>query len=215
MGLPSYTGGESGCTGCLKCVAICPGLAITLVDARKNEGFPEVTVPYEVSNFHVKKGDTVQAVDINGNALAEMEVTAVLSHKKSRTQFIKLRAPQTLATRVVSFRIQEESVSRPLAEAILPDKDPDDAKLCLCERVSLGEVRSLIRKGITDINQIKAVTRAGMGACGSKTCETIIKTVFRQEGIPIEKVTVNTKRPVFVEVPLGILAGAEGGDLNG
>lgn len=72
-----------------------------------------------------------------------------------------------------------------------------------------------MRKGITDINQIKAVTRAGMGACGSKTCEAIIKTVFRQEGIPLERVTVNTKRPVFVEVPLGILAGAGQGERNG
>jgi len=102
-----------------------------------------------------------------------------------------------------------------LGEAILPEQDGETTKLCLCERVTIGEVRALVRKGITDINQIKAVTRAGMGACGSKTCETIIKSVFRQEGIPIEQVTVNTKRPVFVEVPLGILAGVSEGEGNG
>jgi sarcosine oxidase, subunit alpha len=79
----------------------------------------------------------------------------------------------------------------------------------------VGEVRALVRKGITDINQIKAITRAGMGACGSKTCETLIKTVFRQEGIALQQVTSNTKRPVFVEVPLGILAGMDGGERNG
>ncbi len=215
MGLPSYVGEEGSCSGCLKCVMICPGLAITLVDYRKNEEFPEVTVPYEVCNFAVKKGDRIKTVDIRGGLLGEMEVTAVLNNKKNKTQLIKIRAPKQLAKRVVSFRIQDEAVSTQLPEAILPEQDGDATKLCLCERVTIGEVRALVRKGVTDINQIKAVTRAGMGACGSKTCETIIKSVFRQEGIPIEQVTVNTKRPVFVEVPLGILAGMSEGERNG
>ncbi len=215
MGLPSYVGGEDGCSGCLKCVTICPGLAITLVDYRKNQDLPEVTVPYEVCNFPVKKGEKVKTVDINGGVLGDMEVTAVLNNKKNKTQLIKIRAPKALARKVVSFRIQDESVTASLPDTLLPAMGADAAKLCLCERVTIGEVRELVRKGITDINQIKAVTRAGMGACGSKTCEAIIKTVFRQEGIPLERVTVNTKRPVFVEVPLGILAGAGQGERNG
>ncbi len=207
MGLPSYVGEEGSCSGCLKCVTICPGLAITLVDYRRDAEMPEVTVPYEVSNFPVIKGEKVKSVDIHGAALGQMEVTAVLHNKKSKTQLVKIKAPKALAKRVVSFRIQEESVSAPLPETALPAKDSEAAFLCLCERVTIGEVRELVRKGITDINQIKAITRAGMGACGSKTCEAIIKSVFRQEGIPLERVTVNTRRPVFVEVPLGILAG--------
>jgi NAD(P)H-nitrite reductase large subunit len=97
----------------------------------------------------------------------------------------------------------------------MPEAESDASKLCLCERVTLGEVRALVRQGITDINQIKAVTRAGMGACGSKTCETLIRSVLRQEGIPQERVTPNTRRPVFVEVPLGVLAGVSEGNGNG
>ena len=215
MGLPVFTGGEGACSGCLKCVTICPGLAITLVDYRKDEKFGEVTVPYEVSNFPVQKGEKVTAVDINGDLLGEMDVTAVVNHKKSKTQLIRIQAPRQLAKRVVSFRIQAESVTRPLAEPVLPGDDADAAQLCLCERVTVGTVRALVRKGITDINQIKAVTRAGMGACGSKTCETIIKSILRQEGVPVERVTSNTKRPLFVEVPLGVLAGVNQGHRNG
>jgi NADPH-dependent 2,4-dienoyl-CoA reductase/sulfur reductase-like enzyme/Fe-S-cluster-containing hydrogenase component 2/bacterioferritin-associated ferredoxin len=215
MGLPVFTGGEGTCSGCLKCVTICPGLAITLVDYRKEEDFPEVAVPYEVSNFPIKKGDKVDAVDINGVLLGALEVTAVLNNKKSKTQLIKIRAPKHLAKRVVSFRIQDEIATQPLPEPVIPEAESDASKLCLCERVTLGEVRALIRQGITDINQIKAVTRAGMGACGSKTCETIIRGVLRQEGIPQERVTPNTRRPVFVEVPLGVLAGVSKGNGNG
>jgi sarcosine oxidase subunit alpha len=213
MGLPYFVGGESSCSGCLKCVTVCPGLAITLVDYRKDREMPVVTIPYEISNVPVRKGDEVQAVDIDGALLGAMTIVAVLDNKKSKTQLVKLRAPKSLAKRVVSFRIQNEDATSLLSMGVHREADPDETKLCLCERVSIGEVRALVKQGITDINQIKAVTRAGMGACGSKTCETIIKTVFRQEGIPIEQVTVNTRRPLFVEVPLGILAGIkEGGD---
>lgn len=213
MGLPYFAGGEGTCSGCLKCVAICPGLAITLADYRKDSEFAEVTVPYEISHFPVAKGSKVLAVDIDGAALGEMTVVAMMHNKKSRTRLVKLLVPKSLACRVVSFRIQEDAVSRMLRQSPDHEPDPDDAKLCLCERVTIGEVRALVKGGMTDINQIKAVTRAGMGACGSKTCETIIKMVFRQEGIPVAQATENTRRPVFVEVPLGILAGAgEGGD---
>ena len=83
---------------------------------------------------------------------------------------------------------------------------------CLCERVSAAEVRRLIRSGITDINQIKAVTRAGMGACGGKSCDTLIRSVFRQEGIDPGRIVPGTKRPLFVEVPLGTLAGSREGE---
>lgn len=215
MGLPVFTGGEGACSGCLKCVTICPGLAITLVDFRKDAESAEVTVPYEVSNFPVQKGDRVKAVDINGGLLGEVDVTAVLNHKKSKTQLIRMRAPRQVAKRIVSFRILEESVTQALPEPVLPVEDPDAAKLCLCERVTVGTVRALVRKGITDINQIKAVTRAGMGACGGKTCEAIVRSILRQEGVPTERVTPNTKRPLFVEVPLGVLAGVDEGRTSG
>ncbi|MDD3282840.1 MAG: (2Fe-2S)-binding protein [Candidatus Cloacimonetes bacterium] len=75
--------------------------------------------------------------------------------------------------------------------------------ICLCERVTVADVRALIRKGITDLNQIKAITRAGMGPCGAKTCEVLIKSLLREEGIAISEIVPNTKRPIFVEVPLG------------
>ena len=46
-GLP-YVTDRSACTGCGSCVAVCPGLAVTLVDFRKDPDHPTVTLPYEV-----------------------------------------------------------------------------------------------------------------------------------------------------------------------
>ena len=46
-GLP-YRDDSKACTGCLACAAVCPGLAITLVDYRKDPDHPLVSLPYEV-----------------------------------------------------------------------------------------------------------------------------------------------------------------------
>ena len=61
------------------------------------------------------------------------------------------------------------------------------------------------------MNQLKALNRAGMGACGSKTCRSMIYRIFREEGVDLGEITDRTDRPLFVEVPLGTFAGMDGG----
>ena len=206
MALPLY---EGKCIGCGKCVLICPGLAITLVDYRKDKDFPTLTMPYEITNHEIKVGDQIRLVDIDGNYLASVSVTAVVANKTSHTSLVKASVPASIARKAVSFIVQDEEVSRPLDESIIPEHFADDAMICLCERVTVGEVRKLIRSGITNLNQIKAITRAGMGPCGAKTCEVLIKGLLREEGIPVENVVPNTKRPVFIEVPLDKFPGGK------
>ncbi|MDD2507108.1 MAG: (2Fe-2S)-binding protein [Candidatus Cloacimonetes bacterium] len=126
-----------------------------------------------------------------------------MEYKKKHTSLVKFQVPSAIARKVAGFRVQDPAVSAALPEAIVQKRMANDAMICLCERVTVGEVRSLIRKGINDLNQIKAITRAGMGPCGAKTCEVMIKSLLREEGIPVSEVVPNTKRPIFVEVPLG------------
>ncbi len=202
MDLPVY---EGKCIGCGKCVTICPGLAITLVDFRKDTEFPTVTLPYEISNHKIDVGDDILCVDINGKELGTFTVTKVLDVKaNNRTQLIKLKAPKNIAKKIVSFQIQKAEVSRQKETEI--SFISDDEMVCLCERVTAKEIRDLIQKGITDMNQIKAITRAGMGPCGAKSCDNLIKQLLRQEGISLDRIEPNTRRPVFVEVPLGKFA---------
>ena len=61
--------------------------------------------------------------------------------------------------------------------------------------------------GVRDLNQLKALTRAGMGACGSKTCRPMIWRMFKEEGVDLGTVTDRVDRPLFVEVPIGAFAG--------
>jgi len=205
MGNPVY---EGTCSGCHKCVLICPGLAITLVDFRKDKENPLVTVPYEVFNYRVNKDQEVTAVDIEGRPLGNYRIVSVVENKSGRTQLIRIKLPKALAKKVVSFRIQADWVSKSEDVTVKPGEGEDDVLACFCERVKASEIRALVRQGITDLNQIKALTRAGMGSCGAKSCDALIRQIMREEGVPAGRIVANTKRPVFVEVPIGILAGA-------
>ncbi len=199
MGIPEFS---DKCIGCNQCVLVCPGLAITLVDYRKDKNNPIITLPYEVSNYKVSKDDVVECVDFDGNIVGTFKVYQVIENPSRKTQLVKLQVPKAVAKAIVSFKIQEKKLTEPFQKPLLDKRLPDEAMVCLCERVTAGEIRKLIREGITDMNQIKAITRAGMGPCGYKTCENLMKQIFREEGIPLDKVTYNTRRPLFVEVPL-------------
>ena len=197
---------KNDCIGCNKCVFVCPGLAISLVDYRKDHDYPVVSLAHEVHNYEYKKGDPVLLTDYEGNPLQEAVVIDTVTNKTSKkTQIIRVRVPKEIAKRVAGFRIQRDEVTLPKNEIILA-KIPDEAIVCRCERVTAGEIRKLIRKGIKDLNQIKAITRAGMGACGSKTCENLILQLFKEEGVPLGEVILSTIRPVFVEAPFGIFS---------
>jgi sarcosine oxidase, subunit alpha len=203
-GLPKFDG---NCKGCMKCLAICPGLAITLVDYRKDHENPVVFLPYEISNFEVKKNDEIALVDVDGKSLGTYKVLGVKATKDSdRTQIVRVRVPKKIAKKVVAFTIQKKEVTKKLTKKIPHDHIQDDEVVCLCERVTAGQIRELVKKGITDMNQIKSLSRAGMGPCGYKTCENLMKQIFRAEKTAREDIVNNVRRPLYVEVPLGKFA---------
>jgi sarcosine oxidase, subunit alpha len=204
LGKPGITGNQ--CIGCNKCLLVCPGLAISLVDYRENLDYPVVSLAYEAYNHEYKKGDSVFLTDYEGNTLQEAEIVDTILKKSSRkTQIIKVRVPKNIAKKVAGFKIQKKTDALHIEQPSAP-KIPDDAIVCRCERVTAGEIRPLIKKGVKDLNEIKAITRAGMGACGAKTCENLILQMYKEEGIPLEEVTLNTRRPVFIEASLGIFS---------
>jgi NADPH-dependent 2,4-dienoyl-CoA reductase/sulfur reductase-like enzyme/Fe-S-cluster-containing hydrogenase component 2/bacterioferritin-associated ferredoxin len=203
-GRPKYT---EGCEGCLKCLTICPGLAITLVDFRKDKENPTVFLPYEVYNFPVSKGEKVECVDVDGNVLGNFKILGAKATKESdRTQIVRIKVPKDIAKKVVGFKVQKKQITEQMYEKIDPKYIQDDEIVCLCERVTAGEIRDLVKKGVTDMNQIKAITRAGMGPCGYKTCENLMKQIFAAEKIAQKDINLNVRRPLYVEVPLGKFA---------
>jgi hypothetical protein len=112
---------------------------------------------------------------------------------------------QLLAQKVEVERVRHVGGGRKRVEKKTPAVI--DAIHKLMERVTAGDIRRLIRQGVRDISEIKALTRTSMGSCGAKTCTPLIHRLFREEGVPDAEVVDQPKRPLFVEVPLGILAG--------
>jgi len=204
--LPTYLGSVDSCKGCERCVAICPGLAITLVDYRKNPQFPTVSIPYEFNKGSLQENDVVTVLDTLGDPLGELAVVKVQTiPKNDRTSIVKVRAPAELAKRIAGIRVLAQGRAEPMDRYVT--RLEDDVIICRCERVTAGEIRALIRQGYRDMNEIKTVSRAGMGACGAKTCAALMLRLFREEGIPVQEVIGLTKRPLFVEVQLGVFAG--------
>lgn len=206
--VPKFLGNNYCCGYCERCVAGCPGLAITLVDYRSNPEMPVVSIPYEFTREELKKFDEVTVLDTEGKDLGTLEVLGVHAIPQSdRTLIVQVQAPKDYARLIAGMRIQEPAVTQPME--VYVDHLTDDTIICRCERVTAGEIRALIRKGYHDINEIKTVTRGGMGACGAKTCTALVHRLFREEGVSTAEVVNQTKRPIFVEVPLGTFAGSE------
>jgi sarcosine oxidase subunit alpha len=206
--LPAFIGEQLGktCIGCEKCVTICPGLAITLVDYRKGAEHAIVTIAYEFLRESIREGDTVTVLDAEGLVLGNVEVVGVRAIRTfDRTIAVRVKAPRRYAKRIAGIQVQERQVTKPMDHYVAHISD--DTIICRCERVTAGELRRLIRQGYRDINEIKAVSRAGMGSCGAKTCTDLIHRLFRDEGVPKAEVINQTDRPLFMEVPLGLFAG--------
>jgi NADPH-dependent 2,4-dienoyl-CoA reductase/sulfur reductase-like enzyme/Fe-S-cluster-containing hydrogenase component 2/bacterioferritin-associated ferredoxin len=209
LGVPTFN--EQDCIACEQCVAVCPGLAVTLVDYRKQVGEALVSIPYEFPINTLEVGQSVTVLDTLGQVLGNVPVVKTRAPKfADHAVLVKVRAPLSIAKQIAGIRVQQPWVGEAMPETV--KRLDDDEIVCRCERVSAGEIRARIRAGVRDLNELKGATRAGMGACGGKTCPSLIARLFREEGVPPGEVTDLTRRPIFMEVPMGAFAGLVTGE---
>jgi ferredoxin len=201
LGRPKLVG---DCVGCLKCVAICPGLAISLVDRRHDptRQRARVTVPWEMPDELVHVGDEVPTTGFEGEPVGSGKVLRILSGKSlNRRRLMVLEVPYADADRVAGVRIRTpETPSVP--EDVVPVTD-DEVIVCRCERVTKEMIVEYLRdSGSRDFNSIKAALRTGMGPCGGKTCAELTFRLFRELGVDPRTVTPPVQRPFTQEVPM-------------
>lgn len=209
-----YFKGDQDCIGCGKCVAVCPGLAVVLLDYRKDKNNPFVTFPLELSDKKLEKGQKINVVS-NQEDLGEFEVyRSRLLQEFPKTQLITVKLPSEIAQKAVGIKLIKGGYNEPI-ELYQQSLTEDQTIVCRCERVSVGEIRKWIQSGVKDFNELKALTKIGMGSCGAKTCTPLLYQIFHEEGISIDKITPGTKRPLFSEVNFGIFAGVKNKKGNG
>jgi len=78
------------------------------------------------------------------------------------------------------------------------------AFVCLCEDVTVEELRKVIRRGYRDIEEIKRITGIGTGPCQGKQCLSILRQLLSSEaGIPIDEIPFTTLRPPVIPIKFG------------
>lgn len=93
--------------------------------------------------------------------------------------------------------------------------DNKNTILCRCEDLTRERILECIEGGCTTIDEIKRITRAGMGPCQGRTCRMLIaQELSSYYHVPLEEVLMPTFRPPVKPISMGILADAylEGGD---
>ncbi len=196
MDIPEFAG---ECTGCMKCVGICPGLAITLVKQVDNTS-ADVVLPYEfIPDFEV--GDHIPLTDIDGNYIEDGIVQKIRFYKPNKTTLITCRTNLKHVQDIAGIRVQLEIEVQPATETSYT-YIPDNAIVCRCEMITVKEIKDFIKKhNVRDLNQLK-VLRVGMGSCGGKTCSLLLPHIFRELQIPSDTLTENTQRPLTIEIPM-------------
>ena len=85
--------------------------------------------------------------------------------------------------------------------------DMDNTIICRCSDITLGDIRRLIEQGYTSFDEIKRITRCGMGPCQGKTCQQLIqREISMATGKPIATLKDQTTRPPAVGVRLELIA---------
>jgi bacterioferritin-associated ferredoxin len=110
--------------------------------------------------------------------------------------------------------MQEELHIRPFLEAFFRISDDmlqvadDDTLVCRCEEVTAGQIRAAVADGHRDSNQVKYLTRCGMGPCQGRQCaEAVSHIVAAASGKAVQDIGHYRQRPPVNPLTLGQLAG--------
>ncbi len=84
----------------------------------------------------------------------------------------------------------------------------DKIIICRCEDITVGEIKKLVNMGIDTIEELKRVTRCGMGSCQGRTCQGLLQsTLSKLTGKPPEEIKPHRFRPPSKPVFLGVFGG--------
>ena len=184
------------CIGCMECVYQCPGLAIFGYNVEK--GWCFLPIEYEVA-----EGTEVYLVDNNGAKVGEGVIEKIL-RKPNKTNVARVKTANLSGamTDVKGF-IAKDRYPEPLAFAG-PDADKEgETYVCHCEDITLDEILQAVgdRKYIS-VDELKHITRMGMGPCRGKRCIPRVRTALRAHGIEVVG-DATPRAPLSAQVTLG------------
>lgn len=204
---PSYDPGA--CDGCGRCVAVCPGMAITLIDRSRGEGSAGVTVPYEMKGA-LEKGEELWAVDQKGKTIGAAKIEKVaLTAKEDKSLLVTVEVPEEWALKVRGARNREKSIEEP--EEITGYSGEEDYTFCRCEEITCEEVRDMMAEGFQSLTALRRCSRVGMGVCQGRFCQNMLREEFAEEvSGRVGEMGIFRVRPPVRPVKLSRLGGEDG-----
>jgi Fe-S-cluster-containing hydrogenase component 2 len=103
---PRLVDDEGACSGCNRCIVVCPGLAVFIVDKTFSEAEATIAIPYEQIPLP-GKGDTIKGINRAGVEVCTGTVLNVLNGKSlHHTSVVTIVVPKEYADDVRYFRRQ-------------------------------------------------------------------------------------------------------------
>ena len=79
--------------------------------------------------------------------------------------------------------------------------------ICRCEEISYEEIEAVISNGAKRFDDIKRLTRCGMGPCQSKICSSLVSTIIHEKtDLPFHEISLPRMRMPISPIKLEILA---------
>lgn len=115
----------------------------------------------------------------------------------------------------INKALKHDRWPRPFVDAIYaprPDQFTfeDSTVICRCENITVADLRKVVKEGVRELNEIKIVTRSGMGPCQGRMCGPALAEVIAAElDLSPDKTDLLNIRPPLKPVPLEEIAGME------
>ena len=168
------------CIGCMDCVSKCPGLAIFGYNLTKNWLF----LPFE---YEASENADLFLVNNSGEKIGEGVIEKILK-KPNLTHVARVKALNITGeklTEVTGFVIKDR-YPQPVKEEPLQDKVKAPVYVCHCDDVQIEDILSAVgKRKLISVDELKHITRIGMGSCRGKRCIPRVKQLLRAEGIEV------------------------------
>lgn len=168
------------CIGCMKCVSHCPGLALFGYNPTKNWLF----LPIEYKAY---ENSEVFLVNDNGKIIGE-GIIEKITENPNKTNVARVKALTVEGGDItnVTGLVLKEKYPKEIDETPLKSYRRDATYVCHCDDVKIDTILAAVKgKKIISVDELKHITRIGMGPCRGKRCIPRVKQLLRSHGIEV------------------------------
>jgi Fe-S-cluster-containing hydrogenase component 2 len=167
------------CIGCMDCIYQCPGLAVFGYNIEKKQLF----LPVE---YHVEEGLEIFLVDNSGQKIGEGIIEKILK-KNNKTDIARVKA--TTISGVDLTKARGFIVKSSYPESIILKDTPytkENILVCHCDDITVNELVAAVgNRSFISVDELKHITRLGMGACRGKRCIPRAKQILHSYNIDV------------------------------